>query len=165
MDSQTLTLFHVAISLIAIGSGLVVTYGLLTANRMRGLTLLFLVTTIVTNATGFLFHRDHVLPSHIVAAISLVLLVATAVALYVKNLRGSWRAVFAAGAVASLYFNVFVLVAQAFLKVPSLHALAPKGSEPPFAVAQGVVLILFVVLGTLAIKRFRPDDLSQQMAR
>jgi hypothetical protein len=156
MDSQPFTLFHVAISLIAIASGLIVAYGLLTANRMRGMTLLFLVTTIATSVTGFFFHRDQVTPAQIVGVISLVFLAMTCAALYVYDLRRSWRAVYAAGAVTCLYFNVFVLVAQLFLKIPTLHELAPKGSEPPFAIAQGVVLVLFVVLGILAVRRFRP---------
>jgi uncharacterized membrane protein len=156
MDSQALTLFHVAISLIAIACGLIVAYGLLTANRMRGLTLLFLVTTIATSATGFFFHRDQILPSQIVGGISLVLLAVTCAALYVYDLRGIWRAVYAAGAVTCLYLNVFVLVVQLFLKIPSLHELAPKGSEPPFVIVQGIVLVLFLVLGLSAVKRFRP---------
>jgi hypothetical protein len=156
MDSQALTLFHVAISLAAIASGLIVLYGLLTANRMSGMTLLFLVTTGATSATGFFFHREHLLPSHIVGAISLVLLAVTIAALYIYHLHGLWRPVYALGAVTCLYFNVFVLVAQAFLKIPSLHMLAPMGSEPPFAIAQGIVLIVFVVLGIFAARRFRP---------
>ncbi len=156
MDSQTLTLSHVVISLIAIAAGFAVLYGLLTAARMRALTLLFLVTTIATNASGFLFHREHVLPSHIVGAIALAVLAVTLVALYVYHLRGAWRGIYVIGAVTSLYFNMFVLVAQAFLKVPSLHELAPQGSEPPFAVAQGALLIVFIAVGTLAFKRFRP---------
>jgi hypothetical protein len=161
MDSQAFTVFHVAISLIGIASGLIVVYGLLTANRMRGMTLLFLLTTIATNVTGFFFHRDHILPSHIVGGISLVVLAVTTAALYLYKLRGSWRTVYTVGAVTSLYFNVFVFVVQAFLKIPSLHVLAPKRSEPPFAIAQGLVLVLFVVLGTLAVKRFRPLGLGE----
>lgn len=157
MDSQAFTLFHVAISLIAIVSGIVVHYGLLTATRMSGSTLLFLLTSIATSATGFFFHREQILPSHVVGAIALVVLAVTTVALYVYHLRGAWRAVYVVGAVVSLYLNVFVLVAQAFLKVPSLHQLAPKGSEPPFALAQGALLVLFIVVGTLAFKRFRPS--------
>src|SRR5260221_13859293 len=98
MDSQAFTLFHVAISVIAIVSGLIVAYGLLTANRMSALTLVFLVTTIATSATGFFFHRDQVLPSHIVGGIALVLLAVTCAALYVYALRGAWRVVYAAGA-------------------------------------------------------------------
>lgn len=156
MDSQALTLFHVVISLIAIASGLIVLFGLLTASRMAGMTLVFLVTTIATSVTGFFFHRDHLLPSHIVGIISLVVLALTTFALYSGQLRGFWRSVYVIGAVISLYLNVFVLVAQSFLKVPALHALAPSGSEPPFAIAQGIVLVAFIVLGVLAVKRFHP---------
>lgn len=156
MDSQIVTLTHVVISLIAIASGFAVLYGLLTAARMHGLTLLFLATSIATSATGFFFHREHILPSHIVGIIALAVLAVTVVALYVRHLHGVWRGIYVIGAVASLYFNMFVLVAQAFLKVPSLHELAPTGSEPPFAIAQGVLLILFIAVGTLAFKRFRP---------
>ena len=156
MDSPAFVLFHVVISLIAIGSGFIVVYGLLSARRMPGLTALFLVTTAATSITGYFFHRDHILPSQIVGAIALVVLAVTVLALYWFHLRGTWRAVYVVGAVLSLYFNVFVLVAQAFQKIPSLHALAPKGSEPPFAVSQGLVLLVFVVLGILATRRFRP---------
>lgn len=156
MDSQALTLFHVGISLIGILSGLLVLYGLLTANRMSGTTLVFLVTTVATSVTGFFFHRSHILPSHIVGIISLMLLLAAIVGLYSFHLRGTWRAVYVVCAVASLYLNVFVLVAQLFLKVPTLHALAPRGSEPPFAISQAIVLVAFLVLGFLAVRRFHP---------
>ena len=156
MDSPAFTLFHVAISVIAIVSGMAVTYGLLAANRISRWTLLFLGTTAATSVTGYLFHRDHILPSHIVGAVALVVLALTCVALYGFQLRGIWRAVYAVGAVVSLWFNIFVLIAQAFLKVPALHVLAPQGSEPPFALAQGIALLLFVILGVRATKRFHP---------
>ena len=156
MDSQALVFSHTAISLIAILAGLIVLYGLLTVNRMPAMTLFFLVTTIATSVTGFFFHREQLLPSHIVGVISLVVLAVTVLALYTYRLRGIWRAVYVIGAVISLYLNVFVLVVQSFLKVPALHQLAPQGNEPPFAIAQGVVLLLFIVLGFLAFKRFRP---------
>lgn len=164
MDSQTFTLFHVVISLIAIVSGLIVLYGLLTANRMAGITLLFLITTIATSVTGFFFHRDHILPSHIVGVISLFVLGLTAFALYSGHLRGFWRPVYVIGAVVSLYLNVFVLVVQSFLKVPALHALAPNGSEPPFVIAQGIVLLAFVVLGFLAVRRFHSSPIEGNRA-
>jgi len=156
MDSQALVFSHTAISLIAIVAGLIVLYGLLTVNRMPAMTLFFLVTTIATSVTGFFFHREQLLPSHIVGVISLVVLAVTVLALYTYRLRGIWRAVYVIGAVISLYLNVFVGVVQSFLKVPALHQLAPQGNEPPFAIAQGVVLLLFIVLGFLAFKRFRP---------
>lgn len=156
MDSQALVLIHVAISLIGIASGLIVLCGLLTANRMSGMTLVFLVTTILTSVTGFFFHRDHLLPSHIVGILSLVLLAIAVAALYAYRLRGFWRPTYVVTAVASLYLNVFVLVAQGFAKVPALHVLAPEGKEPPFAIAQGIVLVVFLVLGWLAVRRFKP---------
>ena len=156
MDSQAFTLFHVVISVAAIGLGFIAIYGLLTATLWRGVTLLFLVTTALTSITGFFFHREHILPSHIVGAVALVVLVATVLGLYAFGLRGKWRVVFVIGATLSLYFNVFVLVAQAFLKIAALHALAPNGSEPPFAVSQAVVLLAFIIIGVLAMRRFRP---------
>lgn len=156
MDSQAFTLFHVAISLIGILTGVIVVYGLLTANRMAGTTALFLITTAATSVTGYFFHREHILPSHIVGAIALVVLVVTALALYSFRLHRGWRIVYVVGAVLSLYFNVFVLIAQAFRKIGALQALAPTGTEPPFAVAQAVVLLVFIAVGVLAVRRFRP---------
>jgi hypothetical protein len=157
MDSQAFTLLHVAISLVAIGTGFIVIYGLFTASRMAGITALFLATTALTSLTGYFFHRQHILPSHVVGAIAMVVLAVTVLALYSFHLRGTWRGVYVIGATLSLYFNVFVLVAQAFLKIPGLHVLAPTGTEPPFAIAQGIVLVLFIVIGVTALRRFRPS--------
>ena len=157
MDSQIFIMFHVAISAIAIVSGVAVIYGLVTANRISRWTLLFLVTTTATSVTGFFFHRDQLLPSHIVGAVALAVLALTCLALYGFRLRGIWRAVYIVGAVLSLWFNVFVLIAQAFLKVPSLHVLAPRGSEPPFAIAQCIALVVFIILGVRASRRFHPE--------
>jgi hypothetical protein len=153
---DTLTLVHVVLSLFGILSGLVVLYGLLTANRMNGWTMIFLVTTVATSVTGFGFPFHGVTPAIIVGIFSLIVLLAAIVARYAFHLAGSWRWIYVIGSIVALYFNVFVLVAQSFLKIPALHALAPKGSEPPFAIAQGIVLLLFVVAGTLAVKRFHP---------
>jgi hypothetical protein len=156
MDSQIFTLFHVAISLIGILSGLIVAYGLITDQRMPFLTAIFLLTTVATSVTGFFFHRDHIMPGHILGIISLLVLLPACYGLYLQNLRGFWRGTYILGAVAGLYFNVFVLIAQAFQKIPALHVLAPAGSEPPFAIAQGAALLLFIVIGFMAFRRFRP---------
>jgi hypothetical protein len=153
---DTFTIVHVVLSLIGILSGLVVLYGLFTANRMNGWTMLFLVTTVATSVTGFGFPFQGVTPAIILGILSLIVLLAAIVARYVFHLAGSWRWIYVVGSVVALYFNVFVLVVQAFLKIPALHALAPKGSEPPFAIAQGIVLLLFIVAGTLLVKRFHP---------
>jgi len=157
MSSSTFTLVHVVLSLIGIVSGLVVLFGMLEARRLEGWTALFLATTVLTSATGFPLPHDHLLPSDIVGIISLVVLAAAILALYAFRLAGSWRWVYVVGAVLALYLNVFVLVAQAFQKLPFLHPLAPTRSEPPFVVAQLVVMAIFIVLGALAVRRFHPE--------
>jgi hypothetical protein len=158
MDLATITLVHVIISLVGIVSGFIVLFGLYGSNRMPGWTALFLLTTILTNATGFLFPFTKLLPSHIIAILSLVLLAIACIALYGTKLSGAWRWIYVVTAMIALYFNVFVLVIQAFLKVGPLHALAPSvpPSEPPFAIAQGVVLVFFIIVIIGAVRRFRP---------
>jgi hypothetical protein len=151
-----LTLIHVVISLLGIGTGLVVMAGLLRSARMDRWTAVFLASTLATSVTGFFFPVEHVLPSHIVGAISIVVLGVALIARYARNLVGGARAAYVIAASVALYLNVFVLVVQSFLKVSALHALAPTGSEPPFAVAQGIVLIIFIVLTVQAVRRFRP---------
>jgi hypothetical protein len=157
MTTATFTLFHVLLSLVGIGSGFVVLFGWVARKRLEGWTVLFLATTVATSVTGFGFPFDHLLPSHIVGIISLVVLAVAIAARYAFHLAGAWRPVYVVGAVIALYLNSFVGVVQAFLKVPALRALAPTQGEPPFAIAQGAVLLLFIVLGTLAALRFRLD--------
>jgi hypothetical protein len=161
MSLSTFVTVHVIISLIAIASGIVVMFGLLTSKSMPGLTAIFLLFTILTSATGFMIPpllSEKLLPSHMVGALSLVLLAIACIALYGMKLSGAWRWIYAVTALLSLYLNVFVLVIQGFLKVPALHALAP--GEPPggpvFAVVQGIVLVFFVVVIIGAVRRFRP---------
>ena len=158
MSLSTFTMLHVIISLIGIVSGLVVLYGLLGSKVMPGWTALFLVTTILTSVTGFLFPFDKLLPSHMIGILSLVLLAIACVALYGMKLAGAWRWIYVLTAMVALYLNVFVLVIQSFLKIGPLHALAPSvpPSEPPFAIVQGIVLVLFVVAIIGAVRRFRP---------
>jgi uncharacterized membrane protein len=161
MSTATFVLVHVVISLIAIVSGLIVMFGMLGSKRQPGLTAIFLVTTILTSATGFVIPPllfEKFLPSHLFGMMSLVLLAIACFALYIMNLRGAWRWIYALTALVALYLNVFVLVVQSFLKVPALHALAPSvpPAEPPFAVAQGIVLVFFVIVIIGVIRRYRP---------
>jgi hypothetical protein len=158
MSLSTFTAFHVIISLIAILSGLFVMFGLLGSNRKPSLTATFLLFTILTSATGFLFPFDKLLPSHMIGIVSLLLLGIACIALYVMKLSGAWRWIYVLTAMIALYLNVFVLVIQSFLKLAPLHTLAPSipPSEPPFAVAQGIVLLFFVVVIIGAVRRFRP---------
>src|SRR6202166_2046651 len=158
MSLSMFTTVHVIISLIAIVSGIIVMFGLLGSSRMPGLPGIFLLFTILTSATGFLFPFEKLLPSHIIAILSLVLLAIACLALYGMKLSGAWRWIYVVTAMISLYLNVFVLVIQSFLKVPFLHALAPSvpPSEPPFAIVQGIVLVFFVIVIIGAIRRYRP---------
>src|ERR1700716_3493964 len=136
MSLATFTLIHVIISLIGIGSGLIVLFGMFGGKRLDGMTALFLVSTVLTSLTGYLFPFEHLLPSHVVGGISLVVLAVALLARFSFHLAGGWRRTYVLTAVMALYLNVFVLVVQSFLKVPALHALAPAGKELPFAVAQ-----------------------------
>ena len=151
------TAVHVLISVVGIVSGLVVMYGLLTANRLERWTTLFLVSTAATNITGFLFPFKGITPGIVIGILSLVVLVFAFLGRYALNLNGPWRPIYIVAASVALYFNVFVFIVQSFEKVPPLRALAPTQKEPPFAVAQLLVLVAFVVLTGFALKRFRPD--------
>jgi hypothetical protein len=162
MSVDTFVRVHVVISLIGIVAGFIVMFGMLGSKRQPGLTALFLLTTILTSATGFLIPPllfEKMLPSHLFGLLSLVLLAIACFALYVMRERGAWRWIYALSALVSLYLNVFVLVVQSFLKVPVLHALAPSvpPAEPPFAIAQGIVLVFFIVVIIGVIRRYRPS--------
>ena len=158
MSLSAFTMVHVVISLIGIVTGFIVLFGLFGSHRLPGMTALFLLTTILTSVTGFLFPFEKLLPSHMVGIVSLIVLAIACFALYVMKLSGAWRWIYTLTAMIALYLNVFVLVIQSFLKIGPLHALAPSvpPSEPPFAIVQGIVLVFFVVAIIGAVRRFRP---------
>ena len=158
LSLPTFTMLHVIISLVGIVSGLIVLFGLLGSSRMPGWTALFLLTTILTSVTGFGFPFTVLLPSHMIGILSLVLLAIACLALYGMKLSGAWRWIYAVTAMIALYFNIFVLIIQSFLKIPALTALAPGNppSGPAFAVVQGLVLLFFVIVIIGAVRRFRP---------
>jgi len=156
-----LTLVHVAISLVGIISGLVVLSGMLKAQPLDRWTAVFLVTTIATSVTGFLFPFNGFTPGIGLGIISLIVLAIAILARYGRKLAGAWRWVYVITALMALYFNCFVLVAQLFDKVPVLKALSPTQSDPPFLATQLVVLVIFVVLTILAVIKFRPLRISK----
>jgi hypothetical protein len=160
MTTSTFTLVHVLLSLAGIGSGFLVVYGLLLGKRFDGATAIFLVTTVLTSVTGFLFPFEHLLPSHVFGIISLVALAIAILARYPLHMVRAWRSTYAVCAALALYLNFFVLVAQIFMKVPAVHALAPTQKEPPFLIFQLVVMILFVVVGIFAVKKFRIEPVA-----
>ena len=155
-DPMTLLGLHTWLSLIGLATGCVVLAGLIQSKPLDGWTSAFLLTTVLTSATGFGFPVDQLLPSHVVGVISLVVLAGAILARYVFRLAGPWRWIYVVGAMAALYLNAFVAVVQAFRKIPALNALAPTESEPPFAIVQGIVLVAFVILTVWAVRAFRP---------
>jgi len=157
MSLEAYTLVHVLISLAGIASGMVVLFGLVAGRRLDRWTAVFLASTVATSVTGYGFPFHQLLPSHIVGGISLVVLAVAIAARYRLHLRGAWRRVYVVCAALALYLNVFVGVVQSFLKIPALKALAPRQTEPPFVVSQGIVLVAFVALAILATARFRAD--------
>jgi hypothetical protein len=158
MSLSTFTLVQVLLSLAGIGSGFIVLFGLLNGKRLDGWTAIFLTTTALTSLTGFLFPVEHLLPSHILDILSLLVLAVAIPARSVSHMAGAWRGTYVIAAAIALYFNVFVAVVQFFLKIPALHALAPAGKEPPFLVARVVVLLIFIGLTLRATKRFHIDQ-------
>lgn len=154
---NTFTLIHVAISLVGILAGFVVSFGMLSAKSSPAWVGIFLWTTLLTSITGFFFPFHGFTPAIGVGILSVLILAPVFYAWYVARLTGAWRWIYTAGAVTTFYFNFFVLIVQSFQKIPALHALAPTQAEPPFAIAQGLALLFFVVLGILATKKFRPQ--------
>jgi hypothetical protein len=157
MSLAAFTALHVAISLIAIASGFVVLIGMIGARKLPGVTSLFLVTTILTSVTGFMFPYKGFTPAIGVGGLSLLVLIVALIARYPARLRGHWRGVWVITAALALYLNFFVLIVQSFMKIPSLHALAPTQTEGPFKIAQLCGLVLFAILTALAFYRFRWD--------
>jgi hypothetical protein len=153
---MSLLAIHVTLSLVEIPVGLMVIYGLITNTSHGSWTALFLALAILTSLTGFPLAPFGFDPPRAIGVLTLLLAAGALIALYVFGLKGAWRWIFVITVTATLYLDVFIAVFQAFLKIPSLNALAPTQSEPPFLVAEGVVLLIFVVLGIWALIKFHP---------
>jgi hypothetical protein len=147
---STFTLLHVLISLIGIGSGLVVVYGFVAGQRLPAWNAVFLVMTILTSVTGFFFTFRGITPGIVVGVVSLVVL---AVALHARSEK-STKTYIVMVTIAE-FLNVLVLIVQSFEKIPALHALAPKGTEPITNVVKVLALVLFVAVAWVAVRRGR----------
>lgn len=154
---DAITFFHTAVSLLAILAGTVAVVGILRGEAVRFWTSLFLATAIVTSVTGFFFPFKGITPAQVVGALALLILAVVLLAFHRFHVERAWRWLYAAGLVASLYLLVFVGIVQAFQKIAYLNRLAPTGTEPPFAVAQGAALVLFIAIGIAAALRYRPQ--------
>jgi hypothetical protein len=157
LSVATYTVLHVAISLVGIGSGLVVMLGFFTLRRFEKVTVVFLIATALTSISGFVFPFHHLLPSHIVGILSLLALGVAIPAIYVFHLAGAWRWRYVVSSALALWFNCFVLIVQSFEKISFLRALAPTQKEPPFAITQLLLLLVFAALTILAVVRFHPE--------
>jgi hypothetical protein len=155
LSIATFTTVHVLISLFAILAGLVVLGGMI-QNVDAGIwTPLFLLTVALTAITGFPIPPFGFDPPRAIGIVLLVLVAAATGAFYVFRLAAPWRSIYVFTATAALYLDSFVAVVQAFQKVAFLNALAPTQQEPPFAVAQAVLLGLFIAAAVIARKKFR----------
>lgn len=156
MSLAVFTQVHVMLSLIGIVAGIVALFAMFGSKTADGWTGIFLLTTILTSVTGYFFPSEKILPSHIVGALSLVVLALAVLGFYRFRLAGAWRWIYVVTAVIALYLNVFVAVVQAFAKLPFLHSIAPTMSDPPFMVTQVIVLVAFIVAGVVAVRSFHP---------
>jgi hypothetical protein len=158
LSLSAFTTLHVVISLIAIVAGLIVMFGMVGPYHSGGLAAIFLLFTILTSVTGFMFPFNGVTPGILIGILSIILLAIACLALYGLKLGGAWRWIYVLTALISLYLNVFVLVIQSFLKIPPLHEIAPGNppAGPAFAVVQGVVLVFFAVMIFRVWRGFRP---------
>jgi len=154
------TVLHVAISLAAIASGFVVLFGMIANRRLDGWTAFFLSTTAATSLTGFGFPIKGITPGIVFGVISLAVLAVVLFARYQRQLAGVWRPLYVIGAILVLYLNFVVLIVQSFQKIPALRALAPNQTEAPFLATQLVSLVAFLVLGTLAVRRYRREPIT-----
>jgi hypothetical protein len=150
------TILHVAITLVAIGSGLIVVGGMFASRMLPVTTALFVFTTALTSVTGLLFPIHGFTPAVGVGIVACIILAVALFALYKEHLVGAWRWIYVISIVVSLYLNVFVLIVQSFVKVSALNVLAPTGTEPPFAITQAVVLPIFILITLIAIIKFLP---------
>jgi hypothetical protein len=150
---------HLVVCFIALLAGAWALIALCGGRRQPAWDAVLLLSTGLISLTGFALPSPAGTPTpdpaRILGALELVVVVVAAVALYAGHLARAWRGTYVVTIVLAVYFNVFVTVAQAFLKIGLLHAFAPTGKEPPFLIAQLVTLALFVVIGVTAFRGYR----------
>jgi hypothetical protein len=154
-DLKTFTLIHVVISLIALADGLALLFLWSRGRDLPALATNVIVLLLATSITGFMFPFVKFLPSHAFGILSLILLTAAVVARWGKGLAGRWLTVYGVTLAVAIYLDAFVAVVQALQKIPALNALAPTDKSPGFAIAQGLLLVAFVLLGRSALRGLR----------
>ncbi|AJA09349.1 hypothetical protein SKP52_12270 [Sphingopyxis fribergensis] len=149
------TTLHVLISFVGIIAGLIALPASARGRLLPRTNIIFLWFTLLTSLTGFLFPILAFTPALGTGIVSMLVLAVAFWAWYARKLADRAAPIYVVTATMALWLNLFVLVVQSFLKVPALNALAPNGTEPPFAAAQGALLIVMIGLGYLAFKASR----------
>jgi hypothetical protein len=160
-----LVFIHTLISLVGIATGVMLMREMWLNHRADALAAWFLGSTILTSASGFILPAAKFMPSHAVGVLSLIVLAACCYARYGTRMHGAWRIGYVLTAVIALYFNVFVLLTQLFLKVPPLHALAPNLNEAPFAITQALVLAGYVAWAVLLSRHYHPREMADEAVK
>jgi hypothetical protein len=155
---------HLALCVVALLAGALVLIALCGGRRRPTWEAVLLSSTALISLTGFALPSPPGTPTpdpaRILGVVELVVVIIAALALYAGHLARAWRSIYVATMVLAVYFNVFVLVVQAFQKIGFLHALAPTGKEPPFLIAQAVLLVLSVAIGVIAVRAYRAHPVS-----
>jgi hypothetical protein len=154
LSTATFIQIHVALSLVAIGTGLIVAFGMLTARRLPVATAVFLSSTALTCLTGFLFPYHGMTPGIEIGLLSMVILLLAVVARYRRGMAGAWRHTYIVSTMIALYLNVLILVIQIFAHLTPLTARTPKQFGILFKLTELAVLVAFVVATHFALKRF-----------
>jgi hypothetical protein len=159
------TILHVVITLSAIVSGFVVMFALLSSKRPAGLTVIFWLFTVATTVTGFMFPFNGFTPAIGTGVVATLFFVVGLIAIYIKKCIGAWRWIYVVTMMVSLYLNVFVLITQSFQKLKFLNPAAPMVGPPfadptntQFVIAQVATIVFFLVVGFLAVRKFRPNS-------
>jgi len=153
-----LTVFHTAVSFLALFLGVPAIRALFGAPVPAFWTKFFIISALIVSITGYMFPFNGVTPAILTGVVALLVLAAMGVANFKFKLAGAWRWIYAAGMVVSVYLLAFVTIVQVFLKVPALYALS--GTVPPsgpvFGATQLITLAFFGFIGTKAVKAFKP---------
>jgi hypothetical protein len=98
VSPATYTFLYALISLIAIGSGLIIMFGFLIGRELNALNFNLSDHDGVDERDRLWFPFEHLLPSHIIGILSLRVLALAILARYVFHLAGRWRWVDVVGA-------------------------------------------------------------------
>jgi hypothetical protein len=146
---------HAFIGIVAIFMGFVVLFGLLNGKLSRPWNAVFLLTTLLTSASGLLFSSTKVTPGIVLGIVSLIILGIAIIALYGFHLQGLWRTSYVLSSMVPFYFNLAILFAIGFVRIPTLRQLASATDGTAFKIAEALLLVLATSVIAIAVRKFR----------